>query len=45
MAVEDESEKQPKGAPLTSPTETSSKKAFDEAFYVKLGPNPAFPKG
>jgi len=26
-------------------TEPSSKKAIEEAFYAKLGPTPAFPRG
>jgi hypothetical protein len=39
--------KLPKGALLRTvdTTQPSSKKEFDEAFYVKLGPTPAFPRG
>ena len=37
----------PKGALLRSidTTQKSSKKEFDQNFYVKLGPTPAFPRG
>ncbi len=43
----DEMDRLPKGALLrrAASTEPSSKKAFEEAFYVKLGPMPAFPRG
>jgi len=44
--IVDEEKPRPKPARRgPASTEPSSKKAIEEAFYVKLGPTPAFPRG
>jgi len=43
--VDEEKPRSKSGPRKAMPTEKSSDKAFAEAFYVKLGPTPAFPRG